>query len=116
MKVRQTFERLGRLPERVCRAVAIRELEAPPAAPTRDGRIFCPSCGPDAPDAYFKATADALVTAYLSPAGTIQTWKDTYVAEESYRELQCGSCDRLLGDLTFEDLQALAPDPEIEEE
>ena len=90
--------------------------EEAPAAPTHDGRIICPSCGPDVPDAYFKATADALVTAYLSPAGTLQTWRDTYVAEEGYTELQCVSCGIALGDLTFEDLQALDPDPEIEEE
>ena len=133
MKVRQTFEGPRRLPERVFpervfRAVAIREPKtapeaAPeaepatsPAAPVRDGRIICPSRGPDLPDSYFEATADALVTVYLSPVGTLQSWKDIYIAEEGYRELQCGSCGRWLGDLTFEDLQALGPGPKIEEE
>ena len=137
MKVRQTFEGLRRLPERVFpervyRAVAIREPKtapeaAPeaepaaepatsPASPVRDGRIICPSCSPDAPDACFEATADALVTVYLSPVGTLRSWKDIYIAEEGYRELQCGSCGRWLGDLTFEDLQELGTDPETEEE
>ena len=115
MKIRPTFRRLVGPLKTVYRALVSRPPEPDAGPATRDGRMSCPSCGPDLPDAYFKATADALVTAYLSPAGTLRTWKDVYVAEESYRELQCGSCGRWLGDLTFEDLRALDPDPEIEE-
>lgn len=76
--------------------------------PIRDGRIFCPACGPDYPDTYFTATADGLATAYLSPTGKLQTWDDVYISDESYREIRCGACGANLGDLTLEDLRALA--------
>ena len=81
------------------------KLEARP--PIKDGRIVCPRCGPDYPDAYFTATADALTTAYLSPTGGLTAWKDVYVSEETYRELQCGSCGASLGDLIPEDIRIL---------
>ncbi len=78
----------------------------------RDRSLVCPKCGPDYPDAYFTATADALATAYLSPTGDLTTWKDVYVSEEAYREVQCGSCGAPLGDLTPEDLHTLDPGSE----
>lgn len=79
--------------------------------PIRDGTTFCPACGPDYPDAYFTATADALTTVHLSPTGAIRTWKDVSVSDEGYREVRCGSCGALLGDLTPEALQALETHP-----
>lgn len=83
-------------------------LEEPPI---KDGRLVCPECGPDYPEAYFTATADALVTAYLSPGGRLTAWNAPYVSEEEYRELECGSCGTFLGDLlTFEQLQRLEPE------
>jgi len=83
--------------------------------PIQDGRIFCPKCGPDYPEAYFTATANAVVNAvvnaYLSPTGALQTWKSVAVSDEGYGAVQCGSCGAVLGNLTFEDLQALDPNP-----
>lgn len=78
--------------------------------PIRDGRLVCPGCGPDYPEAYFTATAAALVTAYLSPGGRLTDWKNPYVSDEEYRELRCGSCGRSLGDLTLGHLQRLEPE------
>lgn len=55
--------------------------------------------------------ADAVVSAYLSPTGALQTWKAAAVSGEGYEAVQCGSCGAVLGNLTFEDLQALDPNP-----
>ena len=86
-------------------------------AQIRDGRIVCPNddCEPDHPGPIFTATADALTTAYLAPTGDLTTWKDVYVSEEAYREVQCGSCGAALGDLTPEDCRILHRHPEQEQ-
>ncbi len=83
--------------------------------PIRDGRIVCPNEGCDRPGAYFTATADALATVHLSPTGDLRTWKNAAVSDEGYREVRCGLCGRLLGDLVLEDLQALGDRPKKEE-